>query len=73
MSQEKRRAPTPNDWVAPDHWKVAQFMRRKRVHGSELHAKMHPFGELVIEEHSIFTYSRENPPEHVIEMLKKNA
>lgn len=71
MPQEKPRKQTSYDWVAPEHFGAAQFMRRKRIRGSELHAKMHPFGELVIEEHSIFEYSRKNPPAHLIAALKK--
>jgi len=66
----KPRKPTSYDWIAPEHWKAAQTMRRVKVRGNAAHAKMHPFGELVIEEHEIFRYSRANPPTHVIAILK---
>jgi hypothetical protein len=39
----------PNAWVAPEHYYIAKSMQRYK-------------GELIIPEHSIFKYSRENPP-----------
>ena len=40
----------PCAWCAPEHYHVALYMERNR------------YGQLVIELHSIFAYSRENPP-----------
>lgn len=43
------KRPDPNCLCAPEHYHVAVHMRRYK-------------GELIIERHSIFKYSEENPP-----------
>jgi hypothetical protein len=43
------KRPNAFAWLAPEHWNAARNMQRVR-------------GELVIEEHPIFIYSRLNPP-----------
>ena len=60
---------SPYDWIAPEHWIVAKGMNRVKVKNNERHAKLYPFGELVIEEHPIFKYSRKNPPPHVLKSI----
>lgn len=44
------KRPDPNDWCATEHLSTARSMRRDKN------------GSLIIEEHSILKYSRENPP-----------
>jgi len=60
---------SPHDWTAPEHWNIAKTMDRVKIKNDEHHAKLYPFGELVIKEHPIFQYSRSNPPPHVLKNI----
>lgn len=54
-----RPSKDPNCWCAPEHYHVAMFMERARS------------GQLIIELHSIFAYSRENPPTWIAGNIRK--
>lgn len=56
---EKRpKRPQPDAWIAPEHWSIARHMRRVR-------------GELQVEEHPIFAYSRINPPYWLVSLKRQ--